>query len=431
MFSPALALGLFLLPMLPKELGPSLVEGSLLLSGGRVVLLTLVVAWLARRVLTGAGRFRPTPLAVWLVLGAVLLLPAVVASSDVRTSVLSFISTNVEYYLVFFLATSAVISRAHARHLAAALVLCGVTLALIGIFEAVSHTRVLALLPMLGAVGSEPGQMRFGLLRVQATLPHSIFLGAVQAMVLPLAVYFALEARTPTRRIAALSAVALTGMCLVLTVSRGAWLAALLAVALQVVLVSRRHPRYLWVPYVGLAALIGVAVFAPAILDAFGKLWAALFERQSSAEESLAITYRLALLRAALNAVELQPWTGHGLNTFLTAGLTRIGASGLEPVDSADNYYLMALVEGGIPGLLGFVVVMLGVLVYGWRAVTAGRGQADYGLRAALFGAIVGFIFLNATVGAYRVPQVSYTFWALSGVLLGLGTLRVPKDATR
>jgi putative inorganic carbon (HCO3(-)) transporter len=402
-----------------------LAGGSLFLSVGRALLLLMIIVAFARTLRGGQLRFFPARLGLYLSLGAILMLPSVVASADFKTSVFSFVSLNIEYYGLYWIVSSWAKDLSRVRKLVIALVAAAAIFSFIGLVEFATGLRVLDFLPQdASELYGELQTERLGMARVYSTFSHPIFLGAALAMIAPLCVNLFFEVKQSFHRLMVAGAMLLILLCMVLTLSRGPWAAMVLAIGIQFALVWRHNRKYLWLPYAAILGLILVVALMPSALDSVSALWGGLVQRQSS-EQSMAITYRLLLIQMALKAVSHYPFSGFGLNLFDQAGLVTYWRGLQIPLQSADNYYIMVLVESGWTGLLGFCMVVFSVLVFGWRAVRKCVVSETRGMSAAMFGGLVGFVFVNFTVGAYRVVQDGYIFWIISALLMSLASIGI------
>jgi O-antigen ligase len=180
--------------------------------------------------------------------------------------------------------------------------------------------------------------------------------------------------------------------CVLLTASRGGFLAAIVAFAGCTTLLLRRSPGR---TFGGVMALPVVAAcvwfFAPQ-----GTL-----ERIGSIAEQLRggdLNQRVNIWSAGWSAFVKAPLGGHGVGSFVTV-------AGLAPIDTAHNTVLSILVEGGLCALLLAVCIV----VLSLRGVWATRGA----LRVALISSMAVWLTssLVGTVGESR------TTWLLLVVI--------------
>ena len=220
-------------------------------------------------------------------------------------------------------------------------------------------------------------------------------------------------------------AAAVTAVALVMSWSRGAWLA--FGVAAAVVVVSL--PRKLWVS-AALVALIGIAGTG-AILS--GRLPASITERIGSAftdlvnvsdvrgvavsSENYAVIERLAHWQAAVEMARLSPLTGVGLGNYeVVYPQVRLMAWKF-PLGHAHNYYLNVLAEAGIIGAAAYGAMWLVLAALTWRA----RRHPDPVASAAAAGLLGSWTYI-AVHSITDQLYVNYAFLHV-GIMFGLAAL--------
>jgi O-antigen ligase len=183
-----------------------------------------------------------------------------------------------------------------------------------------------------------------------------------------------------------------------LTASRGGFLAALVALAGCGLLLTRSHGR-------GLLA----AVFASPVFIA--TLWFAIpretLERIGTISEQLQggdLNQRLNIWQAGWRAFAYAPFLGTGAGTF-------VSAARLAPIDTAHNTALAILVEGGIFALILAAAIVVVCVHSVW--------QTEGPVRIALATALLAWLMtsLVATVTESRTTWLLLAVIALSGRL--------------
>lgn len=205
------------------------------------------------------------------------------------------------------------------------------------------------------------------------------------------------EPRWPGR-LMALGYLPLGLVAVLLTASRGGFLAALVALAGSALLLLRRPSR----------AMIVTAFALPAI--ALG-LWFGVphetFERLATIPSQLSggdLNQRLNIWNSGWHAFVQAPWLGTGAGSF-------IGAVGLDPQDTAHNTVLSILVGGGLCALFIAVCILAATV---WSLMQT-RGPLLLALAAAL--SVWALTSLVASVEQNR------TTWLLLGVIALAGRL--------
>ncbi len=189
-------------------------------------------------------------------------------------------------------------------------------------------------------------------------------------------------------------------VAVLLTASRGGFLAALVALAGCGILLARGHGRAL------LAAAFALPVLA-------GALWFTVphqtFERLATIPEQLHggdLNQRLNIWYAGWHAFVKAPLLGTGAGSF-------VSAAGLSPIDTAHNTVLSIMVSGGLCAVfLALVIVVLAA-----HSILQTRGSTRLALSTALLVWIV--TSLVATVEENR------TTWLLLALIAVAGRLAV------
>lgn len=193
----------------------------------------------------------------------------------------------------------------------------------------------------------------------------------------------------------------------VVTFSRGAWIACLVMVCVLGALASRKRS----------IALVAVAAFCVAVAvaprDATGRaaeLIDPAYYRQSAKYG------RLSFVRKAVVSVRANPIFGVGPGMYGGGVALRHGVSG---ADWVDNHYLKVAAESGLPGLAAFLwlVVALGRRADRVRRCATGNDRA---IGLGVLGATVALALQSATVSVSEALYVGTTFAALIGVLVAV-----------
>lgn len=185
-----------------------------------------------------------------------------------------------------------------------------------------------------------------------------------------------------TRRNKDLLLSALLSICSVLLItgllvswSRGAWLAFATAAALVVIALPRRFWHGL--------VLTSLAVILTLGLWFSGILPASIVARLSSSTaefftfddvrgvditpDNYAVVERLAHWQAALNMTRANPWIGVGLGNYEAAYNQFRLINWDEPLGHAHNYFLNILAEGGIFGFFAYGAAWIWIVLLTWR----------------------------------------------------------------
>jgi len=180
--------------------------------------------------------------------------------------------------------------------------------------------------------------------------------------------------------------------CVLLTGSRGGFLAAVAALVGCGFLLLRRSPKAVLTGLLGLLSItIATWLVAPH----------ATFERIASIGEQLQtgdLNQRLNIWSAGWHAFLESPVWGHGAGSFVTAAR-------LAPIDTAHNTVLSILVEGGLVSL----AMATAIVAVSIRSILATKGA----LRLALM-TLMTVWFLSSLVGTVGESR---TTWLLLGII--------------
>jgi O-antigen ligase len=406
----ALLLGVGLLPAFHNGYQHPLTEKIRLLVAGMALLATLGVGGGARRPADG----RPN------LVGAGLLLFLAWAGASFfwsvdRENTLSEWLNLAMYALAFYLAAN-FCTRREAVKFIRFLLIYGVLLAVVGIAQFLL--------------------LNFG--RITATFinpnPFGDYLAMLVLLALP--VWLARAAGTGhgaggylrlfVSRPALTVALLLLLTALILTGSRGAWIAFAATTVVLLLLLPGRAGVFLPALLLLLAAAVlltvALAYLAPWLqryefVARLGReiLAANLLRLESFGSSS--VGGRLSFWLVALRETAARPLTGFGLGNFHSVYFF------YWPGDEfyskyVHNHYLQTAADLGLPGLLLLTAVLVLLLALLWQRVCLYRRHP---LCLGLFGACLAFLLHSGVDFTWDMPAVTFTFWALAGVTGGLG----------
>lgn len=270
-------------------------------------------------------------------------------------------------------------------------------------------------------------QMRAGeylVSRVSGTFGHPNNLAGFLSMILPLnlALLFA-----PLRRrlkVGLLLLFIFMTIVLVLTLSRGGWLAFILGSLISFSLCLARRYRHKALSL--LVALTVTVTFLVASIVLVEPLQRRLFEEDYGAARS-----RIPLAIVALNIIRHHPWLGVGLTDYVAAApaydITREAIS-YEFPRPVHNEFLLIGAELGLPALALFLLI-LGVL--GRRLFRVSRHPEETPLPYLALGLIGAFLaWTGFRLTDYHYVLLADPFWVFAGLAQALaGTLALEPEA--
>ena len=166
---------------------------------------------------------------------------------------------------------------------------------------------------------------------------------------------------------------------------------------------------------VAAAASVILALFALSIVQKAEDF----YPEAANAEESLAMDLRPKIWRLAAEAVAERPFLGHGFGREVLAARfqARIGARGYESATHGHNTFLNAAVSLGFAGL-AILVAIFASLALSYRRLLA-RSSTRF-LGALGLAILAAFLVKNLT-DDFFTRHNALVFWAVNGMLLGLG----------
>ena len=382
---------------------------------GEILLLAVVAAWMVRALWCGPPRLPPVR---WLAAVFIFAVAGVVAAvlADYPKFALRDLRTVILEPAAFFVVLVSVLrDRDDVRRLVAALA-AGATLAAL---------VALVLIPF-GAVVTEVFPPR---LRGTFGSPNNLALVLERAA--PVALALALAAgvgessrasvrwkwrRVPGARGLWLLALALLGTVLILTWSRGAWLGALLGLAVAA--------RPLW-ERVGPRRRLAAVAFSLAALAAIVLLTGVERIGQLLRIGDSGAVSRVAIWDAGWRMARDNWLFGVGPDNFLTHYRAyMLPEAWREPnISHPHNLLLDAWVSMGVIGLVA-LVALVALFWRDWariRRAVAGRSDP---LAFGLAGAMTAALAHGLVDHAYFLPELAATFWTLAAAVAGLATMR-------
>jgi putative inorganic carbon (HCO3(-)) transporter len=226
--------------------------------------------------------------------------------------------------------------------------------------------------------------------------------------ILPLALVALLRWQGWPRRLFAAAALILGATALFLTYSRGGWLGMVAALGAMVLLLVLRQTRNWPILWRRLFPLLLVAIAAAVLVVAVTQIEPLRIRVMSlvAGRQDSSNNFRINVWMAAIAMIQDRPWLGIGPGN---SAFNLIYPLYQQPKFNALSAYsvpLELLVEGGVPGLLAG----LGLLLASVRtALMQLKGEAAFALPA--LAAIAGLCVQGATDTIFFRPEVQMTGW--------------------
>ena len=208
----------------------------------------------------------------------------------------------------------------------------------------------------------------------------------------------------------ALPLLAVQTVVLILTYTRGSWLALAAGLAVTALMVD---PRWMWA-FVGLSG-----AFLAVVPGGFHRLVSA-FSLEGTA------SFRLRLWAITGQIIARHPWVGVGIGRFYDAfrevSLLRPDLATGYLTYGAHNSYYALMAETGVLGGLAFLWVVITVARMGlFYAPRMRDDRRAFLTNAALTAGLIAFAINAMTSNAFQHPRGAIFFWVLAGLQAGVG----------
>jgi putative inorganic carbon (HCO3(-)) transporter len=299
----------------------------------------------------------------------------------------------------------------------AALVLLGLGLALIAPFGVDWFRDRKTFLP--------PALYKFFPLLLPDSIHPNVMAGSLATLMpLPLALFLALPSTSRRRswlRGALLASCVLQFLILVLTKSRGGYLALGVGLWLTLWLSGRRR----WA--IGLT-LVAVLLVAWLVTRPPAEVGGQADPTQAALDAST-WAFRQRVWQVAVQISGDFPFTGAGMGTFNDVAALLYGFYAPQN-PQAHNLFLQVAVDLGVPGLIGFLAILLLALWAAFRAYRAFDLAQEWALRAIAIGGLAGVVatMTHGLVDSHTWgSKGAFIPWTVLGLVVALHTLAVSR----
>ncbi|MBO8170319.1 MAG: O-antigen ligase family protein [Bacillaceae bacterium] len=246
-----------------------------------------------------------------------------------------------------------------------------------------------------------------GLIRAFSFVISPNVLGSYMALIVPLTMGLVLYEHKKGMKGVWLLALIFTVGALLLSGSRGAWLALFGSVSILFVIIDRR------LLIAGVAAAAAAVAFVPPvrirILNLFSETY---FDKSLQAG-------RLARWLNAYDYMRYDPFFGKGIGHYGGAvGARYFGTT------YVDSYYFKTLAELGLIGIALFIWLMISLTRFMLKAWQTLYGTKEYWLVGGLLTGLLAVILHNGVENIFEVPFMNSYFWFFSGLLLAFPFLK-------
>ncbi len=267
---------------------------------------------------------------------------------------------------------------------------------------------------------SDPNSVAQGTVRIYSTLDNPNLLAGYLLPILPIAVVALLRWQRLSARLFALTAAVLGSAALVLTYSRGGWLGLVGAYGVLAVLLLLRFTRHWPVFWRRVFPLLLMVLAGLVLAVAIAKVEPLRVRVMSlgAGREDSSNNFRINVWMAAIEMIKDRPWLGIGPGN---SAFNLIYPLYQQPKFNALSAYSIPLelaVEGGIPGLLAGLGLLVASVRLGLTQVRANGRQALPALAAVAV--IAGLAVQGVTDTIFFRPEVQLSGWFCLATLSAL-----------
>jgi hypothetical protein len=378
----------------------------------RLILVVLVILYLA------AGKKNPQmkriPLGWLIALQIAWALLSTAHSVDPVASFKKLLSVVAEYYLLYFVFVTSITSVRTIYKILGAMVTALTICSILGVLSVYAQFDVMSLFPTVESkIGIALGIQGGGGGRLASTFPHPILYGAALALGLTIAMHLAKLSCPGRRRIILWISILLMFLNIYKSVSRGPWLALILAFVLYMLFEEAKIRKY----QLKIAILcILVMIVRPGVFNTISDLYKETVAPPDwNNPKGLSYQYRYELRRVAQSALAKsadRALLGYGMETFSDLGLRgNLGGHDF-PFMSCDSAWIEIMIETGYVGLLLIVIILMKPLLLAWKDYRRLDHPAKY-LSLTFFILFVIYYFMMLSVAMYSWGQEGYMLWIL------------------
>jgi O-antigen ligase len=191
-------------------------------------------------------------------------------------------------------------------------------------------------------------------------------------------------------------------VCLILTVSRGAWFAFIGSILFMSI----------WLPYLGIA--IGILSLLVAFTLQFSTTLLNVRLNNFFIFKDGSSIVRIGIWQAGWNMFKASPWLGLGLGTFMFNFKDFVEDKSLY-IAYAHNCYLQISAETGIIGLISFLLILIFFFFRGIRLLVSTQKTFDWYLLLATLASLLGYCIHMAVETILYSVDLGLLFWLIMG----------------
>lgn len=244
--------------------------------------------------------------------------------------------------------------------------------------------------------------------RVFSIVKSPNVLGSIFILIIPLCLALILQRkRSFNDKLVFFVLLGAMSLSLVLTLSRGAWFGAAIAMFIFCLAIN---PRWLFL----LGAGGGAMLLVPSVMSRITYMLSPQYKISSMTGG------RLLRYQRGWDLFMQHKWTGVGLGHF--GGAVAMNNKNLVPdTFYMDNYWLKTAVEMGIWGVAAFAVLIAFLVFWSIRAIKQSKDYDTRLITAGGFAGLCGVLFHNLMENVFEVPYMVVYFWTIAALIFYFG----------
>lgn len=310
---------------------------------------------------------------------------------------------NIQYILWFFVLHQLIDSNKMAKDLLKLFLNLAFLVSLHAIYQ------YIAKVPMLGNWVDSTEQITT---RAYSIMLSPNLLGSFFTLSIPLAFGFFLASKKALSKLYYMIILMTSSLGLLFTLSRGAWIAAFIAIVVYLILT---YKKVLLPTLIIISTLI---VNVSSLSDRFFRLFSSDYAEKSARGG------RIFRFNAGL-----EEWAK---DKILGVGMGRFGGAvamnyGLAPF-YMDNYYMKTLVETGIFGLVAMIIFLLSSMILLYLKIRKIKLIENRLILIGVYSAMAGVLVHNLFENVFEAPQMLSLFWAFAAIIISWKENTIKKE---
>lgn len=363
-----------------------------------------IVCYLAKKLIQ-RGSLPKTSLTIPVFIYLAICFASIFISSSFRISARTFWGKTIQDVAFFFVVADTLNSKRRLKIFVYLLLASVLLLTIDGIYQYFTHKDFIRNRPF------------YQIPRVHATFSSANDFGTYLAAILPFTLIYFFN-KSDFKRWVRFSSIGLSIMvviCLLLTVSRGAWFAALSGMLFMSI----------WIRALGIFFLV-IAIFIVLTQQFYFPFLKTRLENFFTFVDTSSVD-RMKIWGAALRMFKFSPWVGLGLGTFMhNFNKFVVGYYKQDIVPYAHNCYLQIASELGIIGLISFLAILVVFFSFGIETIIYRKRTFSWYILLAGLASLLAYCLQMTVDTVFYSLDLGILFWMILGLgVAAMGNIRL------